>query len=79
MLHWGIAFERGTERTQQSPRRDEAIRIFGLQEKRSEQDDEGRKMAAFPHVKDRLVKKMTDSFFSFKRQSRTRVRVVPGK
>lgn len=71
-------FEQGAGRTQRSPRRREAIRIFGLQEKRSEQGEEGRKMAAFPPVKDKLVKKTIDLFFSFKRQSGTWVNVVPG-
>lgn len=79
MLHWGIAFEWGIERTQHSPRRGEAIRIFGLQEKRSKQDDEVRNMTASTHVKGRHVKKMTDLFFSFKRQSRNQVKIVPEK
>lgn len=79
MLHWGTASEWDIERTQHFPRRGEAIRIFGLQEKGSDQDDEVRKMTAFTHVKGRHVKNTTDLFLSFKRQSRTHVKIVPEK
>lgn len=61
------------------PREVRALGYLGCRRRDLSRMMKAEKMAAFPHVKDRLVKKTTDLFFSFKRQNRTCVKVVPGK
>lgn len=48
-----------------------------LEKERSEQDGDARKIAASNHVKGRHMEKIIDLFFSPKKQSRTKVQVVP--
>lgn len=64
------------KKAQHFPRRDEARKICRLEKQRSEQDDNGRKMAVFKDVKGKHIKKMADLFFSSQRQSSTKVKVV---
>lgn len=78
MLPWGTVCECSTQRAQHFPRRSEGTEKFRVEE-RSEQHDEGRRMAAFSHVKGRRRKdeNVIALFFSSTRRSRTSWNVVP--